>query len=219
METFILQSAFALDATVFLSLILMHLAKKRPSLIRLYALQSVAVSVLLFGIGSSRHEPGLMFVALVTLLIKAVVAPLFFQRILKRFDSEKSANTYLNTPMTLLAIIAILLFANSAIFKPFAALSPDIPSYLSMNWAMLFVAMLMMFNRRGAFGQIIAILSFENGVVLLAALLHIAQPVALEVGIVFDLVVWIIIAEVFMQMVFKQFGTLNITGMRTLTED
>jgi hydrogenase-4 membrane subunit HyfE len=77
----------------------------------------------------------------------------------------------------------------------------------------------MLINRRGAFSQMLGILSLENSILLLASFIGIRQPVALEIGIVFDIVIWMIIAQVFISMIYRQFGTLSVDKMKRLIED
>lgn len=214
----VLQILFLLDLVAFLAAIFMHLMHRNVSVIRLYALQSLAVGLLLATFGLIHQEPELIGVALATIAVKAIVAPLFFLRLMRRI-TEPSANNYLSRPLTLLAVAAIVIFSYSGFSHAFDALSPATAHLVPLNWAIVFVSILLMMNRRGAFGHVIGILSLENGVVAMATLLGIAQPLPLELGVVFDLVVWLVVAHVFIGIVYRQFGTLNISEMRKLIEE
>lgn len=219
MNEFLIQSVFALDVLVLLTAIAMHLTRKNMTVLMLYGAQSAAAGLLLLSLGLREGEDVLVMIALLTLIIKAVAAPIFFSRLIHNVTKEKTSNNYLSTPLSLLTIMALMVFASSEVFRAFVPPESLSAGYLSLNFAVIFISAFLMFNRRGALGQIIGILSFENGVVLLAALLEIAQPISLEVGIVFDLVVWIVIAQVFITLVYRQFGTLDVTEMRRLTEE
>jgi hydrogenase-4 component E len=219
MKELLIQSVFILDVVVLLAAIAMHLVKRNSAVLTLYVIQSVAAGLLLLSLGIMEGESVLIIVALLTLSIKAIAAPIFFSRLIQSVGKEASFNTYFSTPISLLSIMGLLMFAYSEVFRVFSTPDSSSAMYLPVNFAVIFISMFLMYNRRGALGQIIGVLSIENGVVLLAALMKIAQPLSLEVGIVFDLILWIIIAQVFISMVYKQFGTLNVTEMRKLTEE
>jgi hydrogenase-4 component E len=219
MHPLLIQIVLACDTIAFLIAIFMHLTRKNMAVIRLYAVQSVVTGVLLAALGIAEGHQVLIIVAAITLVVKGVLAPFFFSRLMRRFKMEPTATNYLSVPMTLLAIMAIMTFVNTQVFKVLSVGSPFPVSYLVLTWAIILTSMFLIFNRRGAFGQIIGILSLENGIVILASLLRITQPLSLEIGIIFDLAIWIIIANVFIVMLYKQFGTLNVTEMRKLIEE
>lgn len=210
---------FVLDLIAFLATISLHMVKTNRNLIRLYLVQSLVVTLFLLSIGVAEGDKGLVFVALLTLVIKVVVAPMFFARLVRRYGSRFMVNNYLSTPLTLIALMAIVLFSYSRVFLPLGVLVPEAFGVLPLNLSLILISIFMLINRRGAFSQMIGVLSLENSVLLLASFIGIRQPVALEVGIVFDIVIWMIIAQVFISMIYRQFGTLNVTKMKRLIED
>lgn len=210
---------FSLDLIAFLATIGLHMVKTNRNIIRLYLVQSLVVTAFLFLIGMAEGDKGLLFVAALTLVIKAIVAPLFFSRLVRRYGSRFTVNNYLSTPLTLLVLMAIVLFAYSKVFSPLGILVPEAFGVLPLNLAIILFSIFMLINRRGAFSQMIGILSLENSILLLASFVGIRQSVALEMGIVFDIVIWMIIAQVFISMIYRQFGTLNVTKMKRLIED
>ena len=210
---------FFFDLVAFLSVILAHLVKTNRSMIRLYVVQSFAVALVLIGLGLVEEEQGLLLIGVLTLLIKGIMAPIFFARLMRRFGSRFTVNSYLSTPVTLLALMFLVLFSYSRVFLPLSSLVPQALGLLSLNIAIIFIALFVVINRRGAFAQIIGVLSLENGILLLASFIGIKQPLALEMGIIFDIVVWMIIAQVFISLIYKQFGSLNTAKMKNLIEE
>lgn len=210
---------FTLDLIAFLATMAMHLVKTNRNLIRLYVVQSFVVTSFLFWIGLSEGDQGLIVVALLTCGIKVVVAPVFFSRLIRRYGTRFTANNYLSTPLTLAALMALVLFSYSKIFSPLGLLVPEAFGVLPLNLAIVLISILLLINRRGAFSQMIGVLSLENGILLLASFIGIRQPAALEMGIVFDIVIWMIIAQVFISMIYRQFGTLNVDKMKRLIEE
>ncbi len=210
---------FSLDLIAFLATMAMHLVKTHRSLIRLYFVQSLVVTSFLFWIGLSEGDRGLVLVAALTLFIKAGVAPIFFSRLIRRYGTRFTANNYLSTPMTLVVLMGLVLFSYSQVFLPLGILVPEAFGVLPLNLAIILVSIFILINRRGAFSQVIGILSLENSILLLGSFIGIRQPAALEMGIIFDIVIWMIIAQIFISMIYRQFGSLNVDKMKRLIEE
>lgn len=210
---------FSLDLVAFLVTIAMHVVKTNRNLIRLYLLQSLMVVLFLFGIGITEGDRGLILVAFLTLCIKVVIAPLFFSRLVRRYGTRFTGNNYLSTPLTLVVLMALVMFSYSRIFLPLGILVPEALGLLSLNLSIILISIFLLINRRGAFSQMIGILSLENSILLLASFIGIKQSLALETGIIFDIVIWMIIAQVFISIIYRQFGTLNVDTMKRLIEE
>lgn len=210
---------FTLDLIAFLATIAMHLVKKNRNLIRLYLVQSFVVAACLFWIGIVESDRGLVLVALLTFFIKAVIAPVFFSRLVRRYGTRFTTNNYLSTPLTLIVLVGLVFFSYSKIFLPLGILVPEAFDVLPLNLAVILISIFLLINRRGAFSQMIGVLSLENGILLFASFMGIRQPVAFEMGIIFDIVIWMIIAQVFISMIYRQFGSLNVDKMKRLFEE
>lgn len=207
------------EALIFLSVIFMHVVKKNSSAAFLYSLQSLTITALLAILSYKEHSIILLLVALLMFAVKAIIAPTFFLKLIKRHHITFSVSTYLNTPVTLIAITALTALANSYLFKPLVSLSPANESALILSVAAIFVSFFLIVNRKGAISQMIGILSLENGIVSFASLSGLEKNPGLQIGITFDISVWIIIATVFASMIYKQFGSMDVTTMKHLKEE
>ena len=205
-------------AAIFVSAVLLHITKRNSTAVSLYFIQSLAIAVLLFHPLIENFSPVIMLMAVLTLAVKAVVAPLFFLRLIKRHQLKFSASTYLNTPLTLIAIAILTALTNSRILSHIASIEPSSRKILSLAIAVVLVSFFLIINRKGAISQIIGILSLENGIVAFALFSGLEQSPALQIGIMFDLLVWVIIAAVFISMIYKQFGSLDVTELKHLKE-
>ena len=209
---------FIAIAAVFLSAVLLHITKRNSTAVSLYFIQSLAVAALLFQPLFENFSPVIMLMAVLTLAVKAVVAPLFFLRLVKMHQLKFSASTYLNTPLTLIVIAALAALANSRIFSHIASIDPDDKKILALAIAVILVSFFLIINRKGAMSQIIGILSLENGIVSFAVFSGLEQSPALQIGVIFDLFVWVIMVAVFTSMIYKQFGSLDVTELKHLKE-
>ena len=205
-------------AAIFLSAVLLHLTKKNFSAILLYFIQSLAIGILLFRPLAENFSLIILLMAGLTLAIKAVIAPLFFLRLVKRNQLKFSSSTYLNTPLTLVVIVILAALTNSRIFSHIASIEPASQKILSLAIAVILISFFLIINRKGAISQIIGILSLENGIVAFAVFSGLEQSPILQIGIMFDLLVWVIIAAVFISMIYRQFGSLDVTALKHLKE-
>jgi hydrogenase-4 component E len=210
---------FLLEVLLFASVIFMHLSKKSSSVIALYVLQSLIIAMLLFGSSFQEASWSLFWVALVVFTVKVIVSPYFFQRLIRKNQLKFTASTYLNGPMTLITLALLTGLTYSRFFQPLTVLSRQNEHTLLLAVAMMLISVFLIINRKGALSQMIGVLSLENGIVSFACMAGLEQTPGLQLGIIFDILVWVIIATVFASMVYKQYGSLDVTAMTHLREE
>lgn len=213
------QILFFLEAIIFTSVIFIHLSKKNSFAIFLYMAQSLAVALFLLSSSLKEASWALALVAVAVFAVKVIIAPLFFRDLIKKHQLKFSVSTYLNAPMTLVVLAGLIAFAHSSFFSPLAILSKENFHALLLALAAMLIAVFVIINRKGALSQMIGILSLENAIVSFAFLAGLEQNAGPQLGIVFDILVWIIIATVFASMIYKQFGSLDVSVMKNLKEE
>lgn len=207
-----------LETLVFLPIIFIHLAKKNAAAVWLYIIQSIGISLLLL-ISSFGKISFLLAISLsATILVKIFVAPWFFFRLIRRHQLKFSASTHLNTPLTLFAIAVILYLNQTVLAEALATISLPRENLLLIASAGVFISIFILVNRRGVLSQMLGILSLENCIVSFAIFAGLEQNPGLQLGIIFDILIWIIIANVFASMIYNHFGSLDVTEMKKLTE-
>lgn len=204
--------------TLFLCTVGLHLTKKNGAEIALYGLQSAAIVALMASSIGGDASILLLGVAAVMLIVKVILAPAFFLRLIRRHKIKFSASTYLHTPMTLAIIALIVAIAYSGIFAPLTNIVPSNQTYLALALASMLTSIFLMINRRGAMTQMVGILSLENSIVAFSVLAGLEQSPALQLGIMFDIFVWMVIANVFLSMIYRHFGTLDVNMMKHLKD-
>ena len=204
---------------MFLSVVFMHLTKKNSSLIFLYAGQSLIIFIALFNSSLQEFSLMLMLIALITFAVKVVLSPYFFLGLIQKNRIQFSCNTQLSAPVTLLVLAALTTFSYSHLFQPLTILAPNNEKTLLLTMAMVFISMFLIINRKGALSQMVGILSLENSIVSFAYVTGLEATPGPKIGILFDLLVWIIIATIFATMIYKHFGSLDVSEMNHLREE
>lgn len=213
------QFIFFLEVLIYASVIFMHLSKKSFSVAKLYLAQSLLLVIFLSSFLLKEFSLSLFGVILLILVVKVIVSPLFFFRLVRRHGLRFSVSTYLNVPMTLVVLTILTGITYSSFFAPLLALAPESGRSLPLALATMVISLFLIINRRGALSQMIGILSLENAIVLFASIAGLEQSPGLQIGLTFDILAWVIIATVFISMIYKQFGSLDVTSMQRLKEE
>lgn len=219
MNLFASQFLFFLETVLFLSVIFMHLARKNFAVIFLYAVQSFIITFILFSSSLKEVSSLFMVVAAATFLVKVVIAPYFFFRLMKKHRLQFSVSTHLNGPMTLIVLTLLTAFSYSHFFKPLTILAPQDGNALLLAVGMMLISIFLIVNRKGVLSQMVGILSLENAIVSFAHITGLEAGAGAQVGILFDILVWIIIASVFASMIYQHFGSLDASAMQHLREE
>jgi len=213
------QFSYIIAIVIFLAVVGFHLSRKNDNLVFLYIVQSGAVALLLFIPAIHEMNFFLLLAAVLTLAIKAIFAPYFFFRLIKRHEMTFTSNTYLSLPLTLIVLSLLAGLAYSHVFRPLFELSGGNAHAIPLAIAAIFVSIFLSINRRGALSQIIGVLSLENGIVALTSFLGVEEASGLDIGVSFDIAVWVVIAVLFLSMIYKQFGSLDVSTMKNLKEE
>ncbi len=194
----------------------LHVAKKNDTEVILYSMQSFAIIVLLVAALLQNSSLELLLIAAVTLGVKVIFAPIFFSKLIRRHKIKFESHTYANVPETLFALTALFLLINTQIFAPIINIAGDSREYLVLALWLIFASVLLMANRKGALSQATGVLSLENSIVAFGIFAGLEQSAALQMGILFDVSVWLVIAIVMVSMIYKHIGSLDVTKMKDL---
>jgi len=202
----------------FATIVLLHIVKKKSVLAVIYGIQSFAIVLLLMCSSLHTGAVSLLLIALLVLVVKVILAPLFITRLIKKHNMKFLVGTYANTPLTLIIVAVFVAIAHSKAFLPLVDIIPANRELLSLVLSALFISLFLLVNRKGALSQIIGVLSLENSIVAFGLLAGLEQTPALQIGIIFNLSVWIVIATIFISMIYKHFGSLDVTEMTHLKD-
>lgn len=207
-----------MQAVIFAAAVFLHLTKKNSSAVRLYIAQSAAISLLLVLPAFEESSPLLVVAIVSTIAVKIFIAPYFFFGLIRKHGLKFSVSTYLNTPITLLVIAALVALTRTEVFRPLVHPAADGNNLLLLSMATIMISLFLIVNRKGALSQMLGILSLENGIVSFGVFAGLEENPGLQLGITFNILIWIIIATVFISMIYRQFGSLDVTTMKKLTE-
>jgi hydrogenase-4 component E len=184
-------------STIALIVLLLEFGMLRQALlrgqIRLYAAQSLAVSVLAAVVGFGHHVPELYALAVLSSLLKVIAVPLLIARLLREAPDEIAGSGAVGVANAVLISIAVAAFGFFAV-GVLGISSSVLPTVaLSLAMAVVLVAFVLMILRRDVVSQAIGFFSLENGASLASVVVAAGMPLILEVAFLFDLLVAVVV--------------------------
>jgi hydrogenase-4 component E len=189
------------------------------SLINLFALQGLLLSVSTAVVAWSSHQHHLYYSAALTLVLKVIILPWILHRLIRKLNVKWDVETMFNIPTTMLVGIALVVFAFN-LAAPISEMAGTITkSTLGIAMASVLLSFLMMITRSKAVPQVIGFLAMENGLFFAATSATYGMPLVVELGIALDVLVGMVILGIFFFQIRETFDSLDLKHMEKLKED
>jgi hydrogenase-4 component E len=190
--------------------------RRLASAIWLLTFQSLGLAGISFAIAISTGALHVYAASVLTVLIKGVAVPLILTVVLKRLRIRREVEPVLPTRLALLVGVALVLVAYHAA----GALGlPGVVSSrhaLPVSLALILIGLFLMVGRRKALSQVIGLITMENGVYLAALVATYGLPLAVELGVFFDLLVGLLLMGVFVNRISDSFESINTDRLGSL---
>jgi hydrogenase-4 component E len=206
--------------TVAVLLLLTEFAMLRAALsrsqVRLYAVQSLLVSVLAAIVAADRDLPELYALAAVSLALKVVAVPWVITRLLRDAGAEIAGSGAIGVASATLLALALAGFGFFAIGSLDIS-SPFLPqAALGLSMSIVLVAFVLMIVRRDVVSQAVGFFSLENGVSLASLVVAAGMPLIIEVAFLFDLLVAVVVFGVLMRVHHHRTASLSTVSLTRL---
>jgi len=189
------------------------------SLINLFALQGLVLSVSTMVVAYTSHQNHLYYSAALTLVLKVLILPWILHRLIRKLNVKWDVETLINIPTTMLVGIALVVFAFN-LAAPISLMAGTITkSSLGIAMASVLLSFLMMITRSKAVPQVIGFLAMENGLFFAATSATYGMPMVVELGIALDVLVGMFILGIFFFQIRETFDSLDLKHMEKLKED
>jgi hydrogenase-4 component E len=184
--------------------------------IRLFGLQSLFLGVVATTIAVSERRPELLVTAALTVLLKALLIPWFLMRTIDRIGIHREIEPFLNVPASLLVCLGLTVvgYRVSTGFPEGAGGTSH--HLIGVALSMLLIGLFLMVTRKKAITQIIALLTFENAVFLVAVGVTSGMPLVVELGISFDVILAVLILGVLVRRIVDRFESMDVSRLSKL---
>ena len=211
----------AVNLLAFVALGLTILLIVRTSLegqVRVFGLQSFVLALLSMLIALYSGSLELLGVGVALVVVKGVAIPRVLNRAVANIGLQRAAAPYLGTAPALI-ICGMLTIIAFYVMTPIAASNPlPTADAIPLAFAGVLIGFFIMVNRRRAVTQILGFLMLENGIFLLALLATYGVPFIVEMGVFLDLLVAVLIMEVFVYHIKDNFDSIDVGELGNLKE-
>ncbi len=184
--------------------------------IRLFALQSLMLATIAGIIAYSHHAIHVYWVAGLTLAGKVFFLPWLLNRLVRRIQIHQELDPLLN-PTASMLLCGGLTLLGYIVARPFTSLERLGNNTLGIAITLLLTGFFLMFNRRKAITQVLALLTIENGVMLAAvALTTYGMPLVVELGIFFDVMVAVMVLGILVYRIRENFASMDVGKLSQL---
>lgn len=184
--------------------------------IRLYGAQSLLLSVVAATIAFSDDRPDLYVTAALTLSLKGILIPWFLMRMIDRIGIHREIEGFLNVPASLLVSLALTVIGYR-VSTGFQESARGVSHHLiGVALSMLLIGLFLMVTRKKAITQILALLTVENAVFLVAVGVTSGMPLVVELGMSFDVMLAVLILGILVQRIVDRFESMDVSQLSKL---
>jgi len=185
--------------------------------IRIFAAQSLFLAMIAATIAWFNHAPHLYVAAALTLVVKVILVPILFQRLVRRMKINEQIEPIVNVPLSVV-IAGGLTLVGYVVAASFYR--PDEPGLghnaLAVAISLFLIGFFNLLNRRKALTQVLALLSLENGLFLAAISLTYGMPLIVELGVFFDVLVAAMVLGILVYRIRETFESVDVSRLRRL---
>jgi hydrogenase-4 component E len=203
-------------AGMLVSAFLMVGQKALFTAIRLYGLQSLLLGSVATTIALAEGRSELFVTAAIAVGLKAILIPWFLMRTVDRIGIHREIEPFLNVPASLLVCLGLTV-VGYRVSTAFPEGARGVSHHLiGVALSMLLIGIFLMVARKKAITQILALLTVENAVFLVAVGVTTGMPLVVELGIAFDVILAVVILAILVRRIVDRFESMDVSRLSKL---
>jgi hydrogenase-4 component E len=184
--------------------------------IRLFGAQSLLLAIVAGTIALAEGRSELLVTATLTIVLKAIVIPWFLMRVIDRIGIHREIEPFVNVPASLLVCVGLTV-VGYRVSTGFPEGAQGVSHHLiGVALSMLLIGLFLMVTRKKAITQILALLTIENAVFLVAVGVTTGMPLIVELGISFDVILAVVILGVLVHRIVDRFESMDVSRLSKL---
>ncbi len=184
--------------------------------IRLYGVQSLLLGILAATTAATESQPELFVTAAVTVALKAVLIPWFLMRVIDRIGIHREIEPFLSVPASLLVCVGLTVIGYR-VSTGFPEGARGVSHHLiGVALSMLWIGLFLMVTRKKAITQILALLTVENAVFLVAVGVTSGMPLVVELGVAFDVILAVLLLGILVHRIVERFESMDVSRLTKL---
>ena len=184
--------------------------------IRLYGGQSLLLAAVAVAMAIADARPHLLVMATLTVALKGVAIPLFLMRVVDRIGIHREIEGFLSVPASLLACLGLTV-AGYRVSTGFPEGAAAVTHHvLAIGLSTLLIGLFLMVTRKKAITQVLALLTVENAIFLVALGITSGMPLVVELGIFFDVILAVLVLGVLVRRIVDRFESMDVSRLSRL---
>ena len=185
--------------------------------IRIFAAQSFFLAMIAATIAWFNHAPHIFVAAALTLVVKVILVPILFERLVERMEIHEEIEPIVNVPLSVVIAGGLTLVGYVVAASFYRPEAPGLGhNALAVAISLFLIGFFTMINRRKALMQVLALLSLENGMFLAAISLTYGMPLIVELGVFFDVLVAAMVLGILVYRIRETFESMDVSRLRRL---
>jgi hydrogenase-4 component E len=188
------------------------------SAIHVFAWQGALVAAVTTVVAAAGHLHHLYFSAVLTFLLKALLIPWMLHRLTRRLGLVGHIERLWLPALTMMAAVGLVIFSYWVVLPMIQAALVFTRNIVAISLAVVLIGLLTMVARQQAVIQVLGFMSMENGLFLAAVSATAGMPLAVELGVAFDVLVAMVLFGVFFFQIRESIDSLDVDRLNRLTE-
>lgn len=214
-------SLISLISSLFLLCSFGMLAQRQlHACLRMYVFQACLLAAAAVVVWHTDGSVSLLAFSIVTVLGKVVLVPSVLRRLVpKLYLLHREIDQTISISLALLTACVLTIFAGAVMYRlASGGLHAADNIEASVGLAAFLIGLFMLFVRKEAIPQLIAILALENAVFLCGLAVAPTFPIFVEIGLTLDLLILVVVVSLMTHMMYEQQGTTDTSTLNLLGE-
>jgi hydrogenase-4 component E len=203
-------------STVLVCAVLVLWLSSVRSVVRVVAVQGVALGCAALTLGGHLGDVGLIATAAVVLAVKGIAIPVFLNRAGGGDALERERRPLVNVPASLVASAVLIVIAFVAARGVAIFVGTTAGALVPVGVATLLLGFFVLVVRRRPLFQMVGLLLIDNGIALVAFLCTAGVPFLIELGVSLDVLLGVVVLMVLAQRLRSEFGDLDLDDLQEL---
>lgn len=188
-------------------------------IIRVFAVQGVALAALVAVLAAHEGSAELWVVAVGILVLRAGVLPYLLRRALSVSGAaQRETRPLVNVSASLLVAATLTLLAH-AVSRPLVELAPSAATQaIPIGLAVVLIGFFVLVTRRRALSQLVGFLLMDNGITAVGFLTTAGIGLIVEIGVSLDVLLALLVLQILTTRMRETFGDTDLDELRELRD-
>jgi hydrogenase-4 component E len=204
---------------LLLTAVLILWRRELTVIIRVFAIQGLALTALVAVLAVHERSAELGAVAAGIAVLRAGVLPYLLRRALAGGgDGQRETRPLVNVASSLLAAAALTMLAY-AVSQPLIALAPSPATQaIPVGLTVVLIGFFVLVTRRRALSQLVGFLLMDNGITAVGFLTTAGAGLAVELGVSLDVLLVVLVLQILTTRMRETFGNADLDELRELRD-